>query len=140
MIDCFDGEYRFLSNFYPCEVVYEGTTYPTTEHAFQAAKTLDPEERKKMAAATTPGNAKRYGRRICLRKDWEEIKVSVMKEILIQKFSKPELRDMLLATGDEELVEGNTWNDTFWGVCKGYGGNHLGKILMEIRESIRKDL
>lgn len=137
-IDKFDGEYAFLSNFYPSIVYdFEGNTYPTVEHYFQAMKTLDPKVRKHIASAKTPGEAKRLGRRVELRSDWEDIKLKVMKHGLIQKFAEPELRNPLLRTGDAELIEGNWWGDTYWGVCNGVGENHLGQLLMEVREELR---
>lgn len=137
MIDSFSGKYRFLSNFWPCDIEYEGIKYPSTEHAFQAAKTLDVRTRQLMSKLPTPGKAKRYGKHIELRNDWEQVKIGVMREILQQKFSRHEdLEKLLLETGDQELVEGNTWGDKFWGVCDGEGQNHLGKLLMEIRKDL----
>ena len=138
MIDNFAGKYAFLSNFYMVYVDYEGLTYTSSEAAFQAAKTFDLEEKKRFADMS-PKEVKRAGRRIPLREDWEEVKDDVMYAVCKEKFRNPDLRDRLLATGDEELVEGNTWNDRYWGVCKGEGENKLGKILMRIREEIRKD-
>src|SRR2546421_11620474 len=130
----FQAEYRFLSNFFPAEVIYEGITYPTSEHAYQAAKTLDPEQRKKIAALKTPAEAKSAGRSLKLRDDWETAKFTVMEDVVRYKFSHhPDLRDKLLATGDAYLEEGNTWNDRVWGVYQGQGENRLGKILMKIR-------
>ncbi len=137
----FEGFYRWLSNFAPSPLTYEGLRYPTVEHAYQAAKTLDPEERHRVAALSTPGLAKRAGRSIQLRDDWEEVKVSVMKELLALKFAQPGLRAKLLATGDRLLVEGNTWNDRFWGQCPvGNGQNMLGRLLMEQRQSLQQQL
>lgn len=136
-IDSFSKEYEFLSNFYSQEITYDGIKYPTNEHAFQAAKTLDLEERKAISSLPTPGQAKRAGRRVSLRPDWEEVKFDVMKEIVILKFINPALKEKLLATGDSELIEGNTWNDRCWGVCKGVGQNNLGRILMEVRELLK---
>lgn len=137
-IDSFSGEYEFLSNFYPSTVCdADGITYPTVEHYFQAMKTVYLPERQKIAAAPTPGKAKRMGRRVFLRSDWNAIKVEVMRQGLKQKFSDANLRKKLLATGDSELIEGNWWHDTFWGMCNGVGENHLGKLLMEIREELR---
>ena|ERR1035437_1440708 len=134
-IDSFTGNYRWLSNFWPCDVVYEGITYPTTEHAYHAAKTLDEGQRHEMAAQETPGDAKRFGRKITLRPDWEQVKVGVMRDLIAQKFSSTSgLGRMLHATGDAELIEGNTWGDTIWGICDGVGENLLGKLLMERRE------
>lgn len=139
MIKEFRGPNRFLSNFHPALVVYEGIIYPTTEHAYQAAKTLDEGWRYEISAQTTPGKAKRLGRQAPLRADWEKVKLGVMLEIVRLKFSPPHfsLIDQLLATGEELLVEGNTWGDTFWGVCRGRGENHLGEILMQVRDELR---
>ena len=142
MITIFDNEYAFLSNFYESPFEVDGITYPTVEHFFQAMKSKDVEGRKKIAAAPTPGKAKRLGRTIELRKDWEEIKVAVMKFGLAQKFRIPELREKLLATGNEELVEGNFWHDNVWGNClcaecqNKPGRNMLGMLLMKVREEI----
>jgi ribA/ribD-fused uncharacterized protein len=139
-ITSFTGGYRFLSNFYPATIQLE-ETYSTAEHAYQACKTLDRELRKKVASLRTPGQAKRFGKTIPLRSDWERIKVGVMKSILILKFDNPKLGKMLLSTGDSILIEGNNWGDTFWGcVWNGQawkGKNYLGKILMEIRNMLR---
>lgn len=129
----FSGDYEFLSNFFPSPVEFEGHVYPTVEHAFQAAKTLDPAERDKIRALPTPGQAKRAGKRVQLRPDWNEARVLVMGELVRRKFESTELRRLLLATGNAELVEGNTWGDRFWGVCKGTGENRLGKILEAVR-------
>lgn len=134
MIDSFNGKYRFLSNFYPSKVSLDGWEFPTVEHAFQAAKTLDGNKRRQIQQAAKPGDAKRLGRTVNLRADWEDAKIDVMRQLLRRKFSDPFLLSQLLTTGTEELVEGNWWRDTFWGVCNGVGENHLGKLLMEIRE------
>ena len=138
MIDSFSGEYRFLSNFYQAEVEFEGMMYPSTEHAYQAAKTLDLKSRA-MFQGGTAGQAKRLGQVIILRDDWthDNVKISVMYAVLLDKFTRhQDLRKQLIATSPNELIEGNTWNDTFWGVCDGKGKNHLGKLLMSIRQEI----
>lgn len=135
-IDSFDGEHRFLSNFYPAAVTMYGQSYPTTEHAFQAAKTEDLAQRERIRLAATPGIAKRLGRSVTLRPGWNELRLGVMSELLRRKFTIPELRWQLLATGDAELIEGNYWNDRFWGVCRGQGENHLGRLLMELRKEL----
>lgn len=132
-INKFSGKYRFLSNFYPAEVHYEGDYYPTVEHAFQAAKTLDLRERRRIAGCGSPGDAKKLGRRVSLREDWDDIKIRIMKKLLSRKFTDPELRKKLLSTKDADLIEGNTWGDVFWGQCGGKGRNELGKLLMYIR-------
>lgn len=136
-IEDFSGEYRFLSNFFPSQIRHERITYPTVEHAFQATKSLERFDRLKIANSRSPGKAKSLGRRVQLRKDWECIKVAVMMQLVEKKFNVHQnLRNRLLATGDTELIEGNTWNDCFWGVCNGRGRNHLGRILMEVRSNI----
>jgi ribA/ribD-fused uncharacterized protein len=138
MINLFRDEYFFLSNFYPVEIKLDGIVYPNAETAFQAQKTLDVEERHKFSMLKNPVQAKRLGRKVKLRDDWEEVKLEIMTEIVSQKFLQhPYLIEMLLQTGDEELVEGNKWGDRFWGVCKGKGENHLGKILMKIRDAYK---
>ena len=138
MISSFRDEYFFLSNFYPVEIKLDGIVYPNAESAFQAQKTLNVEERRKFSMLKNPVQAKRLGRKVKLRDDWEEAKLDIMTEIVSQKFLQhPHLIEMLLQTGDEELVEGNKWGDRFWGVCKGKGENHLGKILMKIRDAYK---
>lgn len=132
----FNGEYRFLSNFWPAEVEFDGWYYPTVEHAYQAAKCLELESRVSIQAAVTPGVAKRMGRFIKMRSDWDHIKVPVMRNLLEQKFSIPELRNLLLLTKDKYIEETNTWNDTFWGVCNGTGKNIMGNLLMKIRSDL----
>jgi len=138
IIDSFRGEHKFLSNFYPAKVVYEGIEYPSSEHAFQAAKTSDPQWKVAIRDASTPSKAKRLGRNVPLRPDWEDIKLRVMKDIIRAKFTQnADLRIMLvLGTRNTELIEGNTWGDKFWGVCDGEGENHHGRILMEIRKEL----
>ncbi len=137
MIDKFVGPYRFLSNFWPATVVLDGVAYPSVEHAYVAAKTVVPSLRTQIAATVEPGAVKRFGRTFALRPDWEDVRLAVMEDLVRQKFSVEPLRSMLLATGDVKLVEGNTWNDHFWGVCRGRGENHLGRILMHVREQIQ---
>jgi N-glycosidase YbiA len=137
----FQGDYRFLSNFWPAEVVYEGITYPTAEHAYQASKSLDPEQRKKIAALKTPAEAKHAGEALKARDDWPDVKLKAMEDVVRYKFTHhDDLRAKLLATGDADLEEGNTWNDRIWGISppnSGQGENHLGKILMKIRRELR---
>ena len=138
MISLFRDKYFFLSNFYPVEIKLDGIVYPNAETAFQAQKTLDVEERRKFSMLKNPVQAKRLGRKVKLRDDWEEVKLDIMTEVVSQKFLQhPHLIEMLLQTGDEELIEGNKWGDRFWGVCKDKGENHLGKILMKIRDAYK---
>ena len=145
MIDNFSGDYFFLSNFYNVYVDYEGISYCSSEAAFQAAKTMNTEERSRIARMS-PSDSKKAGRRLQLRPDWESVKDRVMYDVCLSKFSNNDsfrLKERLLATGDEELVEGNTWHDNYWGnctcdKCKDIPGrNHLGKTLMRIREELK---
>lgn len=139
MIKEFQGNYRFLSNFYSVPIEYEGLIYFSTEAAYQAAKTLNQNERLTISQLPTPGEAKRMGRRITLRSDWEQVKDQIMYDICKIKFSFSDLKRLLLGTGNQELIEGNGWHDNYWGNCMcGHcknieGQNKLGKILMRIR-------
>lgn len=146
VIDKFEGEYYFLSNFSPSEILFDDNYKlwaPTVEHAFQASKASSIEESLDILNAPTPGKAKRLGRRCTLRYNWEDVKDDVMYNLLCKKFAIPELRNKLLATGDATLIEGTTWHDNYWGVCccdkcGGLGKNRLGELLMKIREELRK--
>lgn len=137
-IDRFFGPYRFLSNFYPAEVLYEDILYKSSEAAFQAAKTTDI-HLKKVMRGMSPAEAKHHGNALLpRRKDWDEVKFKIMSEIVLNKFSQnEELKQKLLDTGFAYLEEGNTWNDTYWGVCNGEGKNKLGLILMRTRDILR---
>ena len=137
VIGPFKGELRWLSNFWPAEVMLDGLVYPTVEHAYVAAKTTNDVERFVIQTTPSPGEVKRLGRQLNIREDWDSIKLQVMEDLLWQKFQHSELKDKLLATGDIPIVEITTWNDTFWGQCKGKGQNNLGKLLMKIRETLR---
>lgn len=138
IIDRFDGDYRFLSNFHNCPVEYQGITYANSEAAFQAAKCTSDAEKMRFARMS-PGTAKHEGRHVQLRPDWEEVKDTVMLEIVRAKFTQNQgLAEKLLDTGDAELIEGNYWKDFYWGVCYGKGQNKLGKILMQVRREIRE--
>lgn len=140
MINEFKGKYFFLSNFYNAPVMYEELLYQNNESAFQSAKVLDVERRKQFCELD-PSTAKRKGRNVILRHDWENVKDNVMEDCVRDKFTRnEELRQKLLDTGNEELVEGNTWNDTYWGICRSRGRNMLGKILMKVREELRNEI
>ncbi len=136
-ISSFTMEYSFLSNFYPCLIEFDGDIYPSLEHAYQAAKTNDPNERKKIREEKQVRRAKQIGRHVTIREDWEQIKVEVMRDLLKKKFENPQLRKLLLDTYPHDLVEGNNWGDTFWGVCRGHGKNMLGVLLMQLRSELR---
>lgn len=133
-IDSFDGEYSFLSNFYICPV----WGYMSVEHAFQACKTLDESWRNNIRTAATPGMAKRLGRMAPIREGWEDMKLDTMLALVRYKFTEhQDLALRLIATGDAVLIEGNNWNDRYWGICRGVGLNHLGLILMQVRREIQ---
>ena len=129
----FFGDYRFLSNFHQCPVYFDGVMYPSTENAFMAAKTLDPQGREQFRYIE-PKEAKALGRQIQLREDWELVKYDVMASVTFDKYYRNKnVREKLIATGNAYLEETNHWNDRIWGVCEGEGQNHLGKILMNVR-------
>jgi len=141
-ITSFKDENRWLSNFWPSEVELEGETYPTVEHAYQAAKSDKAVIRKLIREVLTPGEAKRVGKKVSIRPDWEQVKLNTMRNLLEQKFQIPELKEKLLDTGTQTLIEGNTWHDNFWGSCScpkcgNTGHNNLGNLLMELRQHAR---
>lgn len=131
----FFDEYRFLSNYQLCSILYEGRIFSSSEAAYQAAKCYH-EADKQYFIPLKPNDAKKVGQIVSIRSDWDSIKLQVMEDILRIKFKNPNLADRLLATGDLELIEYNWWNDRFWGVCNGQGENNLGKILMRIRDDM----
>lgn len=136
----FKGDYEALSNFSECQIRMGGVYYPSVEHAYQAAKTIDKKERELfLNDNVTAGRAKRIGRTITIREEWDDIKVSVMRELCRQKYNIPKYQQILLLTGDALIQEGNNWNDLFWGVDlqSGVGNNNLGKILMAIRSDLQ---
>lgn len=141
MIDAitqFRGEYRWLSNFHQAVVVFEGQLYPTVENAYQAAKTEDAGMRRIMQRVS-PGEAKKMGQKLNLRPGWDSVKYGVMLELVRKKFTlNADLKRLLLATGDCHISEGNTWGDTYWGVdlATGVGSNHLGRVIMTIRNEL----
>lgn len=130
------GGYGILSNFHPSTFIHENKTYRTVEHAYQCHKTLDESNRELIRQASTPVVAKKLGRCLILRPDWNEIRIPLMRTFVRKKFENPLLMSLLLETGDAELVNNNTWNDRFWGVCRGSGENWLGVILMEVRRDL----
>ena len=134
VIDCFEKEYAFLSNFYESPITIEGLTYLSSEGAYQAMKTNNEEDRIEISKSL-PSRAKRLGQKVELRANWDTIKVGVMFSIVYDKFvNNPVLAKKLTDTGDAILIEGNYWGDTFWGVCKGAGKNNLGEVLMGVRD------
>lgn len=136
-ITSFKGEYRFLSNFWPSPFVYEGRTFPTVEHAYQCMKANTQEEYDGIINCKTPGETKKLAKKIKLRDSWDHVKFAYMRNFVECKFNQnPDLAEKLKATGDRELIEGNTWGDIYWGVCRGIGQNNLGKILMMVRKCL----
>ena len=139
-INSFRGNYYFLSNFYECPVTYNGLTYKNNEAAFQAQKCITMNERFKFINLNA-SEAKKLGRRVVLRKDWEDIKIKVMTAIVKAKFEQNEdLKEKLLSTENTYLEEGNTWGDRIWGTVNGVGANNLGKILMNVRKELQLEL
>lgn len=145
MIHGFNNKYDFLSNFYACEIEYQGKKYKTSEHAFQAAKTRIESERQWIATAATPGEAKRRGKQIHLRSDWDQIKDQIMLDIVRIKFRNLDMRQRMIAAineGYDGFCEDNWWHDNYWGDCNCEkcknieGQNHLGKILMQVANEI----
>jgi ribA/ribD-fused uncharacterized protein len=145
-IEKFTGENAFLSNFYPSIVTWSGHAYPTVEHAFQAAKTVDQVARRPFQLPSpvyqTASSAKQAGRKLRLRPEWEEYKLGLMHDLLRAKFNEMTMARRLLETGDALLIEGNSWGDIFWGAIRNVHGslvgeNNLGRLLMEVREELR---
>lgn len=140
------GKYACFSNFFEAPIRCEGMVFGTSEALWQALKTLDKEERLKFTYLN-PSEAKRLGRRVKLREDWEDVKYNYMVAVLELKFKQhPDLQEILLSTGDEELIENTTgWHDNIWGDCNCAkcrdikGRNLLGKALMEVRDYIRNE-
>lgn len=132
MIGPFIGRYRWLSNFW---IEPDGTC---VEVEYQRTKTIDPIWRAKFDGVT-PGQAKRLGKHVPIREDWDKVKLWVMEDWVYGKFAEHKyLRDLLIGTGDEEIIEVNTWGDRYWGMCNGVGENHLGKIIMKVREDVKE--
>lgn len=145
VIDSFSQLNAYLSNFFPSPIMVGGIEYPTVEHAFQAAKTIDPDEQRWVREAGTPGMAKRRGRQVQIHGNWSRIRASVMAELLMRKFTQhPRLKRLLIETGNATLIEGNTWHDQYWGDCRCAkhqgtpGKNLLGALLMELRERLKQ--
>lgn len=146
-IDQFNRQHAFLSNFFMRPITYKGKVWPSVEHAYQVRKSLLEEEQESIRAAAKPGKAKRLGgkKELHLRPDWEDVKVEIMREFLWRKFTQhPDLGRRLLQTGEAILIEGNLWHDNIWGDCACEhcrdleGQNLLGKLLMEVRERLRR--
>jgi len=138
MITEFRNHYRWLSNFAPVTIILDNIQYPSVENAYQAAKTLVLTERQQFEICS-PVQAKRKGKKITLREDWDLVKLIIMNQLCTQKFEQEPYKTLLIATGNTFIQEGNYWNDYYWGVCRGKGANHLGKIIMAIRTTLQKE-
>lgn len=143
-ITSFKGrEFAFLSNmnmsYFDDGLEYNGYTFNSVETAFHAQK--DPSKAGMFSEIIRPDFARKKGKSLkSVRKDWDEVKEGIMYDLVKKKFfENPKYREKLLATGDRQLVEGNTWNDRFWGVCDGVGLNKLGEILMKVRKELREE-
>lgn len=135
----FFGDYRFLSNFHPCDLMVAGIVYPSSEHAYMAMKVASKAERLVIASIEKANKVKQYGQTVTLRHNWEDIKVAMMFRVCYAKFLLNEdLKQLLVLTGDKYLEETNYWGDTTWGKCNGQGQNLLGKVLMAVREELRQ--
>ncbi len=153
MINKFEGRFRFLSNFYPCKIEHKGIKYPSVEHFYVAMKVTEmqlldgkyytaADFREMIARISNPAEVKKIGSKVKLRTGWDEKKLEVMNWAVRQKFKDETLAELLLSTEDQELIEGTWWHDKFWGICvctkcAGKGENHLGKILMKVREELK---
>ena len=135
MIEEFQGEYRWLSNFYPVKIVIDGVEYPSVEHAYCSCKSTDSKWKSICSNEKNPGKIKRKSKKIKVIDDWDDKKLSIMKKCLEQKFNQEPFKSMLIQTGNEIIQEGNRWNDKFYGVClkTNKGKNKLGKLIMNIR-------
>ena len=149
MIDTFTGRWGFLSNFYPCKIKYKGIEYPSVEHFYVAMKIKDDQFinskniplvdcQEMISRIKTPAEAKKLGKKLKIRKDWDIVRFSIMEWGVTEKFKDRDLLKLLISTQGEELKESNWWHDNYWGVCTcekcdSKGENNLGKILMKIR-------
>lgn len=143
IIEQFRGEYRWLSNFHNCKIEFDGYTYPTAEHAFMSAKSNSIEWKEFCSdSRRTPGEVKKAGKKVELIEDWDNKKFDVMKKIQQIKYNQEPFKSLLLKTKDKHIQEGNYWNDLEWGFClKTFkGNNRLGEIIMEVRDTLNKEL
>lgn len=142
MINSFNNEYGFLSNFWTSQITMRNRTYATVEHYFQAMKARTTKDHDNIRLQQTPGMAKHAGRTVEIREDWDNVKIAIMHEALEAKFNIPILRQMLINTQHRTIVEGNKWHDNYWGDCYCErckdikGTNVLGLLLMTIRSKL----
>ena len=136
----FDGEFQWMSNFWPVSLLFDGVRYGSVEQAYQAAKTLNLDERLKIQMTKTPSRAKKQGRSLTVRSDWDAVKIPIMLRLQRQKYRNGRLSERLAATGKRQIFELNAWNDVFWGVVENEGGyegvNAMGQILSLVRDEV----
>lgn len=137
-IDKFRDEHFFLSNFYIHPIIINGREYKSSEHYFQACKMLRAEDHDLVSNQELPGLARKLAHLLPMRDDWDQVKDNIMRQALKEKFADPELKSKLLSTAPAELIEGNWWHDTYWGIDQktGEGKNMLGHLLMELRDTL----
>ena len=147
MITKFSDQHEFLSNFFPVNIIVDNIIFPSVEHAYVAAKTDDREKKLLIAYVLTAGKAKKFGKKLILPDNWNDIKVTIMHQLLKEKFNwqlNPELAQKLLDTYPNQLIEGNTWGDKFWGAVfdgtNWNGENNLGILLMKHRELLKTQI
>lgn len=139
----FRDKYQFLSNFQRCNVIYDCITFDSVERAYQYSKCYKASDKAKILETKTAKEAKSVGKQIKLRSDWGKVREGIMRDLVTQKFAEDPLRQMLLDTGDATIIEENWWHDNLWGNCTCErcksirGHNLLGKILMQVRDSLK---
>ena len=133
----FRGKFFFLSNFYECDIEYNGILYPSVEHAYQAQKTLNDDTRYTVSQLPSASDAKHFSKTIKIRDDWDNVKLIIMKDLLFIKFQHDDLKKQLLETDGCDLIESNDRGDIFWGVCNNQGANMLGILLTYVRDCIK---
>ena len=143
VISEFRGRHGFLSNYHVCQFEIDGVVFQSSEHAFHYFKTNNAAQRERIRCTPTAHKSKRVAQYVTLRPNWNAVRDSYMLQAMWAKFSQNEdLKAKLLKTGDALLIEGNDWKDDYWGACRNkdidwYGYNHVGQLLMYIREQLR---
>jgi len=137
----FNGETHPLSNFYPAKINVDGKIYKTAEHYYQSEKATNTMDKSRVMQAESPSNARRIGKQIKKRADFDEIKDIIMYKGVKAKFTQNvEVKAYLLATGDRYLIEDASFSP-YWGT--GYndmGENKMGKMLMQIRDELKQEM
>lgn len=141
MINSFRGYHAWLSNMYSCNIEFMGHKFKSVENAYMFVKRPSDLDWLNKCLELSPGDVKKASKLIAVREDWESVKLSIMYELLKKKFTQEPFRTDLLNTRGENIVEGNRWNDTFWGVdiksSPNVGENWLGRLIMDIRTKLK---